>query len=331
MNDYSKTIGIKLEVNEDSVKKAKEAMADTAKSSKESLKKEIEQLRENLDLKLFGTENRKQWKKELRELQKELTSMEFKERFSDLTEGLKEGFNINDKEFDWKQAGKDFSSEIGSVLTNAKNALVDVLKDAWAELDNILQYSLLSNEKTRNLAFTYGFSGSQAYGYDKAMSVMGLQSEEDLMYLNPKQRQKFFDSMTNFTEKYDELYDKGFFDEYLNFQYEMAEFKEDVKLEIVQFFMNNKDLIKDGMKAIMVLSKGALEALTNIVKFLGIDSRDASDRVAASTDIINSYANNSRTTDVKIDNTFNNVARQDQGWLVNAGMKVTEQIVQAFN
>lgn len=331
MNDYSKTIGIKFEVNNDSVEKVKKSMTDVAKSSKEDLKKEIEQLRENLDLKLFGTEEVKKKRQELKGLQKELNKMEFKEGFSDFSQGLKEGFNLDKKGFNWKQAGKDFSSEIASVLKNAKDMLVDVLKDAWAELDNILQYSLLSNEHTRNLAFTYGFSGSQAYGYDKAMGIMGLQSQEDLMYLNPQQRQKFFESMTHFTEKYNDLYNKGFFDEYLDFQYEMAEFKEDVKLEIVQFFMNNKDLIKDGMKAIMILSKGALEALTNIVKFLGINSRDTSDRVAASTDIVNSYANNSRTTDIKIDNTFNNVAKQDQGWLVNAGMKVTEQIVQAFN
>lgn len=331
MNDYSKDVKIKFSVDKDSLNKVKEAMNSVdALGDKKELQQYMQSLKDFSKDKAIPKEFRDNFKKELRELKRDIV----KDKVEDFGEGFKEQMfpgNAKGEGVDWKQAGQNFASEIGTVLSKAKDALVNVLKDAWSELDDILKYSLLSNQNTRDLAFTYGFSGSQAYGYNKAMGIMGLQSEEDLMYLNPQQREQFFKMMTNFTEKYDSLYDQGFFDEYLNYQYEMAEFKEDMKLEVVQFFMDNKDLIKAGMKAIMTLATGALKALDSIVSLLRGGRRDESDRIAASTDIINSYSNNSRKTDVKIDNTFNNVAKQDQGWLVNAGMTVSEQIVRAFD
>ena len=331
MNDYSKDVKIKFSVDKESLNKVKEAMNSVdALGDKKELKQYMQDLKDFSKDKAIPKEFRDDFKKELRELKRDIA----KDKFEDFGEGFKEQMfpgASKGKAFDWKQAGQNFASALSTVLGKAKDELVELFKNAWSELDNILQYSLLSNQNTRDLAFTYGFSGSQAYGYSKAMGIMGLQSEEDLMYLNPQQREQFFKMMTNFTEKYDSLYDKGFFDEYLNYQYEMAEFKEDMKLEVVQFFMDNKDLIKAGMKAIMTLATGALKALDSIVSLLRGGRRDESDRIAASTDIINSYSNNSRKTDVKIDNTFNNVAKQDQGWLVNAGMTVSEQIVRAFD
>lgn len=327
MNEYSKTVGIKFEVKTDSLNKVKEAIKSIdALSTKEDLEKLVKGLKEASKAEGISSKEKKKLMSDARYWQRQLTRDKIQESMADFKEGMKGSREA----FSWKKAGEEFASSIDKVLTKAKDALVDLLKDAWSELDNILQYSLLSNQNTRNLAFTYGFNASQAYGFDKAMGLMGLQSEEDIAYLNNAQREKFFTMMNSFSDKYSSLYDKGFFDQYLDFQYEMAEFKEDVKLEIVQFFMDNKDLIKSGMKAIMKLTEGTLKALAWIVDFFKGSTRDASERVAASTDIINNYANNTRTTDVKIDNTFNNVARQDQGWLVNAGMTVSEQIVRAF-
>lgn len=327
MNEYSKDVKIKFSVDKESLDKVKEAVKSVdALSTKPDYEKLIKDLTAASNKEGISSQDRKQFMMYARYWQRQLAKDKIRESFEDFNEGM-QGTR---EAFSWKKAGEDFAESIDNVLAKAKDALVNVLKDAWSELDNILQYSLLSNEHTRNLAFTYGFNASQAYGFDKAMGLMGLQSEEDIAYLNNAQREKFFNMMNGFSEKYASLYDEGFFDQYLDFQYEMAEFKEDVKLEIVQFFMDNKDLIKSGMKAIMKLAEGTLKALDWIVDFFKGNTRDSSDRVAASTDIINNYANNARTTDVKIDNTFNNVARQDQGWLVNAGMTVSEQIVRAF-
>lgn len=327
MNEYSKDVKIKFSVDKESLEKVKEAVKSVdALSTKPDYEKLIEDLTAASNKEGISSQDRKQFMMYARYWQRQLAKDKIRESFDD----FKEGMQGTREAFSWKKAGEDFAESIDNVLTKAKDALVNILKDAWSELDNILQYSLLSNEHTRNLAFTYGFNASQAYGFDKAMGLMNLQSEEDIAYLNDAQREKFFNMMNSFSDKYASLYDKGFFDQYLDFQYEMAEFKEDVKLEIVQFFMDNKDLIKSGMKAIMELTEGTLKALAWIVDFFKGNTRDSSDRVAASTDIINNYANNTRTTDVKIDNTFNNVAKQDQGWLVNAGMTVSEQIVRAF-
>ena len=188
----------------------------------------------------------------------------------------------------------------------------------------------LSNAETRDLAFTYGFSGSQAYGFTKAKDIMGIESDEDLMYLTGAQSQKFQELMSKYSEKYSELYDSGFFDEYEEYQYEMKEFREEITMEVVKFFMDNKDTIKDGMRAIMKLTEFVLNALSWLVNFLG-GSRSESQIAATTNDIINSYAtSNNKNTNVTIDNTFNNVAKEDQSWLANAGSMTYEQVIKAL-
>ena len=78
------------------------------------------------------------------------------------------------------------------------------------------------------------------------------------------------------------------------------------------------------------LSKFVISALSWIVKYLGGGERSSSERLAASSDIINSYSSSNRNTSVKIDNTFNNVAKEDQTWLSNAGQMTYEQVIQAL-
>lgn len=249
--------------------------------------------------------------------------------FKEFTIGFSNEFKKDKKSAD--EYGKIFANKIKDAFSWGAEKIKDTLSDAWRELGEIVSYSTLSNQRTRDLAFTYGFSGSQAYGYQTAMDIMGFSGMEDLMYAESWQKELFGDYFKKYTEKYNELYDSGFFQNYLEFQYEMQDFKQEMLTEVVKFFVDNKDTIKSGMLAIMKLAEFAISALGSIVNFLGGNSPSYERSTAIASDIINNYSGGSSSSlSVKIDNTFNNVAKEDQTWLANAGQMTYGQVIEAI-
>lgn len=239
--------------------------------------------------------------------------------------------------------GTDFNDIASAFLTDWRAGLMEVankfleklgqlVSDALDELDTISDYSRLSNAHTRQLAFTYGFSGAQAYGYDKAMSLMGYESMEDLMYANAKEQKMFRELFTNYTDKYNKLYDSGFFDTLVEYNVEMNEFQEELKMEVVQFIMENKDLIHDGMEAIMFIAKYTL----HIVSFMGdilqainpFKSYKSSTTSATSSDVIKNYTTSNKS--VKVDNTFNYTGNMGQDAFYNSGQLILQQMIAAL-
>ena len=140
-----------------------------------------------------------------------------------------------------------------------------------------------SDANTRDLMMRYGFSNSEAYGYTKAMGALGFESEEDLMYANQQELELFRKSFEKYSGKYNELYNSGMFDSMQEFNTQMEEFKEDVKLEVVDFFMNNQDTIRAAMKGIISLAEFAITALGKIVQWLNPDARTSDSQKAANT------------------------------------------------
>ena len=226
---------------------------------------------------------------------------------------------------------KQRQAALSHILDSALSALGKLLNDSFSELENILDFSKLSNETTRELMFGYGFSSSQAYGYSKAMSVLGFGSEEDLWYSTDQEKSQFIEAFIRYTEKYNELYDSGMFEKMQEYNVEMAEFKEDLKLEVVEFFMDNKDVIKSAMEALIHISEGIIKIIAQLADIAGgpKEDRTMSQRLSDQAAILNNYSN-LKTTNISIDNTFNNVAKEDQGWLANAGQLVYEPVVKAF-
>ena len=151
------------------------------------------------------------------------------------------------------------------------------------------------------------------------------------MYANQQELELFRKSFEKYSGKYNELYNSGMFDSMQEFNTQMEEFKEDVKLEVVDFFMNNQDTIRAAMKGIISLAEFAITALGKIVQWLNPDARTSDSQRAANTaSIISNYSNINSGTNVSIDNTFNNVAKTDQTWLAHAGQLTYEQIIKAL-
>ena len=203
--------------------------------------------------------------------------------------------------------------------------LQDILVDAIDELDNLLAFSRISQSSTRNLMLGYGFSSSEAYGYSQAMRALGFQSDEDLMYSSPEEMEMFRSAFTKYTEKYSELYDKGFFQDMLEYQVEREEFEQDIKLEVTQFLVDNKDLIKSGMEAVLTLTKGFLDFVSIITGSKGSTKLNTSASVAAASSVINQY----RGSTITMSNTFNNVTEANKTWInesVGASVTLLKQL-----
>ena len=211
-------------------------------------------------------------------------------------------------------AGKMILDKLGDILVNA----ID-------ELDNLLSYSRISQSSTRNLMLGYGFSSSEAYGYSQAMKALQFQSDEDLMYSSPEEMEMFRSAFTKYTEKYSELYDKGFFQDMLEYQVEREEFEQDIKREVTQFLIDNKDLIKSGMEAVLTLTKGFLDFVSIITGSRGSTKLNTSTSVAAASSIINQY----RGSTITMSNTFNNVTEANKTWInesVGASVTLLKQL-----
>ena len=316
---------------------------DIANKTRDNLEKELEKLKKQLkDRQRARPEDVEAEKQNRKDLQKEILSS-IGDGFSSFGDALSDSDNELSKTFGkfmsgtgelFENASKLFSGDFDSlndILASALESLGSLLASGFDELENILNFSQLSDANTRDLMLRYGFSNSEAYGYAKAMGALGFESEEDLMYANQQELELFRKSFEKYSGKYNELYNSGMFDSMQEFNTQMEEFKEDVKLEVVDFFMNNQDTIRAAMKGIISLSEFAITALGKIVQWLNPDARTSDSQKAANTaSIISNYSNINSGTNVSIDNTFNNVAKSDQTWLAHAGQLTYEQIIKAL-
>ena len=223
-----------------------------------------------------------------------------------------------------ENAGVNLAESLMKNLKKVADFFKNTIKDSWYELQDMVSSSYLTNPITRQNAFTYGLSAGESYGFEQAKSMMGI-SEEDLMYMESHQAQKFQEIMSKYSEKYNELYDSGFFEQMMDYQIEMQEFQQDIKLEVVKWIVDNKDLIKAGMEAIMKLTDFTIRALGWLVNnFGGGNLTSYSDSRVNNSNII---TNNN----INVDNTFNGSNSTDQSNMTNPGIMTYEQVLKVLN
>lgn len=208
--------------------------------------------------------------------------------------------------------------------------IANVFEDAWGEFKSIMQSSFMTNRTTRENMFAYGMSAAESYGFEQAKSMLGIQSEEDLWYMNQQQREQFQQIMTTYAEKYNELADSGFFETMLDYEIEMQEFKKDVQLSIVEFIMGNKETIKTFMKLSIQFLKTIMEGVNWLVdKFT--DRRTTDEEKAANIDsILNSYVQNNRSMTFRQTNNFNGISGQYIDSSLNQLKAQTIEALKAF-
>lgn len=268
------------------------------------------------------------------------TSKEDIEKFKNLKIMLDDLSESTSSNANSGMVNKLIKDKLGNILESIGDALTDFLKDTFnAAKERLLdmasydlENSLFTNSSAREQALKYGIMDpSQNYALSQSMSELKLSSEEDLMFMNPGQAERFAERMGYWSDKYNELANKDFFNTVQEFQLEWSEFKYDMELGMIEFFMQNKDTIKRVMEAGIQFMESTLVLLGSILDFLQI-SRTDSQRTAASMEIVRNYTGGTNMTNVNINNTLNPSSQvlTDKQMLSQAGQLSYTQLIEAL-
>ena len=195
--------------------------------------------------------------------------------------------------------------------------------------------SLITNAEAREQQLKYGLTAAQNYAFTQAKSMLNIQSDEDLMYMNAGQRDRLLSYMERYSDWYSELESSGVLASIQEMQLEFAELKQELAMEFLQWIAENKDAIMSVIKGMFEFLKVIANAVLSIMTLFGGQSQDL---YAASdvSDRVTSNTNNSRTTNVTVNaNTTNNATGvlgsqeafdrfSDENW-----SKLAKQVVEA--
>ena len=228
----------------------------------------------------------------------------------------------------WITAIKLFSKVATKTVNEIKKISAKFLKE-FQKVQDLVDYSRLSNQAVREQAFEFGFSPAENYAYTQAMDVMGLSSFEDLYFLTEKQWTRFNNNFEKFQERYTKLYDEGFFDAVEDFNYQMAEWEEDLKYTFLQFVVDNKEDVMD----LLDLVENILEATVKMTSWFFGESAGAKRRRRASevAEIVGTgNSTTTKNTTVTFSPVFNGVGSETKASLDTSLSLVKEQILLAL-
>lgn len=167
-----------------------------------------------------------------------------------------------------KKFEKDAVQVFNTLGINVKNIFGDVIKELSSMLDSStgmatygIGTSLFTNAAAREQAMKYGLSDSQNYALTQAMSMLNMRSDEDLMYMNTAQKQKFNRLMDQYNSWYTKMSSTGLLENVQEAQLEFKMMKQEIAYKLLDWFAKNKDRI---MTALQVIMK-AVEVIANVI------------------------------------------------------------------
>ena len=167
-----------------------------------------------------------------------------------------------------KKFEKDAIQVWNTLGINLKSVFGDVVKELGAMLDPYkgmasygLGSSLFTNAAAREQAMKYGLSDSQNYALTQAMSMLGMSNDNDLMYMNTAQKQKFNRLMDQYDSWYTQMEASGLLQNVQEAQLEFKMLKQEIAYKLLNWFAEHKDQI---MTAINVIMK-AVEVIANVI------------------------------------------------------------------
>ena len=203
------------------------------------------------------------------------------------------------------------AGKVYDVVKKGIEAIKTLISDGWEELTNIASYDLANSFTYNGTAWstmlTYGTSPGQSYAVNKTMTELGVNSEDDLYQamMSENFQKKWAERIGYYTDKYNSLADSGMLQTIQEFTLEFEEFKTDFQYQVMDWFVDNKDLIITALNLGMQLMKGILNTVSSIANFLGIkSSKTATEQKQAAIEVLNSHANNVTTNNTS--NTTNN-------------------------
>lgn len=217
---------------------------------------------------------------------------------------------------------KHFSQMTGISLT-IKDAFTDIertvasMTDMYKGMATYSANSLTVNQEARTTMQRYGLTGAQAYGFNQARSLLGVQSDEDFLYMTSTQRNLFGQYMSKQTEWYNRLEQSGVLKDIQTMQMDLALFKQEMAADLLQWIAENKETFTNAAKFLVNAVKVIVQILSKLFTLFGVDY---SENVYGSTSTAmsdlaannSSYRTTNRSVNVKMTNNVNGLFNQKE-------------------
>ena len=226
---------------------------------------------------------------------------------------FKKGFDSDDFKSIFKDVEKSFSGiglsfvsvmgyAVSKVADFLEETFIDAVKNAWAELQEIATYDLSSsttyNSAAYKLATSYGMTGAEAYAFQNAMEKTGtdLSTVWEALSVMPELRTAFLEYYETYLESYEENQELA--ESVQEFTKAWDDFKNDLMMEVMEWFSDNKAVILATLEAIESFLSGILTITGSIMDYLSIEEDSTDEERAAYTESIieSNIANNSVAT-----------------------------------
>lgn len=344
MKDFTKNIKIKFDVDKANYRNFDKVMKKLTSDLKLVDNQDVKQLQELMikfkkkDFSIEATEAKdvvarfEKLKKEGILNAADLKAFQKDSIFQKFGKGFVAQYKEDVKSFDAEKLGEKFATEVYSGIKKVGDALWENLKNAFNNLNKLLDYSLLTNDNTYKL-WEKGLTGAEAYAYDQANSLIGISDFiEDSWKMTDAQREKWFETYNKQQERYTQLYDSGYFDELQQFQWEMKEFQQDVEYEFMRIIMDNKDTIMWFFELGIDFMEWTVKTLGDIARKVTGRERSELERSNATSDVIKKYTSQTQNTAVTIDNTWNikGSTTESRNELAKNGQLTYEQVIRAL-
>ena len=113
----------------------------------------------------------------------------------------------------------------------------------------------------------YGLSSAQNWALTQTMGALGMHGEEDLMYMNKEQREKFSVFMDKYSKWYDEMESSGVLQNIQEMQLDLYMFKQELAMDFMKWFAENKDTLLNTIKILAKLTMTIVEGIMKVVQF----------------------------------------------------------------
>lgn len=225
------------------------------------------------------------------------------------------------------------ANKIAGFFKSVWSGIVSNIKEMMSE-KGVASYnmgtSLFTNAQARQMSMKYGLGAGQTYALDQSMKMLGMQSDEDLMYMNTAQKAKFNELMTKYSAWYDKMESSGFLQNVQEAQLELKMFKQEVAMKFMNWFAQNKDTIMAVVKGTLKVLEVLANAIFSVLKIFGVGSSASTSSALSSEQLNNATTNNNNL--MNINNTVNaNVTTSNQADAQNFGKDVASGAIRLYS
>ena len=211
-----------------------------------------------------------------------------------------------------KSINNAFKTTLGFSLS-IKDTFNDILSEIGKMLDKNtgmatygISSSLVTNATARETQMRYGLSSGQTYAMTQTMGMLGMQNEEDLIFMNTSQQAVFTQFMGTYSAWYNKLSSSGVLEDIQKMQLEFSMFKQEIAVELLSWIAENKDTIMTALVVVMNATKWLVELVVKILSLFGVDTSGSTygsygPGINTASDTLNNTNNLGNTNTVKID------------------------------